>query len=89
MGGSVGDWSGGSNTGILNTEVSSRARAKRTVLKGGGKDTVTIMVYMCGTDLESKSGMATSDLQEMAAATIGSNVNLLVYTGGCRSCAIR
>ncbi len=34
---------------------------------GGGKDTVTIMVYMCGTDLESRSGMGTADLQEMMA----------------------
>ena len=29
--------------------------------------------------------MGTSDLQEMAAANIGSKVNLLVYTGGCSS----
>ena len=43
------------------------------------------MVYLCGTDLESRSGMGTSDLQEMAAANIGSKVNLLVYTGGCSS----
>lgn len=47
-------------------------------------DTVTIMVYMCGTDLESNYGMATSDLQEMASATIGSNVNIIVETGGCK-----
>ena len=41
------------------------------------------MVYMCGTDLESRSGMATSDLQEMAAANLSDNVNIIVYTGGC------
>ena len=28
--------------------------------------------------------MATSDLQEMLAADIGENVNLIVYTGGCK-----
>ena len=39
---------------------------------------------MCGTDLESQQGMATSDLKEMANATVGSKVNLIVYTGGCR-----
>ncbi len=83
--GRSGDWSDGGkgNTGKLNTAVADGARQKRTVLKGNGKDTVTIMVYMCGTDLESKGGMATSDLQEMAAAQLADNVNLLVYTGGC------
>lgn len=73
------------NTGILNREVSADARDKRTVIAGNGKDTITIMVYMCGTDLESKYGMATADLQEMAAAEISSQINLLVYTGGCQT----
>lgn len=73
----------GSNTGVLNTKVADGARQKRTVICGDGKDVVTIMVYMCGTDLESGSGMATSDLKEMMKAEIGEKVNLLVYTGGC------
>ena len=82
---SAGDqWTSSANTGRLNTAVAPEARAKFTTLRGGGKDTVTILVYMCGTDLESKNSMATSDLSEMAKATIGSNVNLIVYTGGCR-----
>ena len=84
-GGSVSTgWAGESNSGKLNTTVAPAAREKRTHILGNGQDVVTIMVYMCGTDLESRSGMATSDLQEMAKATIGSNVNLLVYTGGCK-----
>ena len=82
---SAGDqWTSSANTGRLNTAVAPEARAKFTTLRGGGKDTVTILVYMCGTDLESKNSMATSDLSEMAKATIGFNVNLIVYTGGCR-----
>ena len=44
-------WTGTNNTGKLNTGVNSAARAKRTVLKGNGEDTVTFMVYLCGTDL--------------------------------------
>ena len=66
------------------TAVAEGSRAKRTKILGGGKDTVTMMVYMCGTDLESRSGMATSDLQEMVNADIADNVNIIVYTGGCR-----
>ena len=84
-GGSVSSgWQGGANTGRLNTSVAPEAREKRTKLLGNGRDTATIMVYMCGTDLESRSGMGTSDLQEMLAADLGQNINLLVYTGGCK-----
>lgn len=81
---SVSGWSDEANTGILNEEVSAEAREKFTHIKGGGADTVTLMVYLCGTDLESKAGMATNDLTEMSKAMISDNVNILVYTGGCK-----
>lgn len=79
-----GGWQQTANVGKLNTSVASGAREKYTRLRGNGKDTVTIMLYMCGTDLESRGGMATSDLQEMLAADLGDKVNLLVFTGGCQ-----
>ncbi len=75
---------GKNNTGKLNTAVSPEARKKYTTIKGDGSDTTTVMVYMCGADLESRSGMATSDISEMASADIGKNVNLILYTGGSR-----
>ena len=81
---SADSWGNDANTGKLDTTVANGARAKYTTLKGNGQDTVTIMVYMCGTDLESKYGMATNDLMEMTKATIGSNVNVVAYTGGCK-----
>ncbi len=62
--------------------VSLFAREKRTVLRGSGNDKVTVMVYLCGTDLESMSGMATSDLEEMMKAKISEKVNIIVETGG-------
>ncbi|MBP7175461.1 MAG: peptidase C11 [Thermoclostridium sp.] len=64
------------------TTVSDIARTKRTTLQGNGKDTATVMVYMCGTDLESRSGMASSDLNEMLHADISEKVNIIVETGG-------
>jgi hypothetical protein len=76
--------SGGDNSTSLDESVSKKARDKFTRIRGNGKDTVTIMVYMCGADLESQQGMATSDLKEMANAKFGENVNLLVYTGGAK-----
>ncbi|MBR4992050.1 MAG: peptidase C11, partial [Clostridia bacterium] len=84
-GGSVSSgWELTANTAKLDRSVAQGARDKRTVIRGNGKDTVTIMVYMCGTDLESRSGMGTADLQEMLNAKTGDKVNLLIYTGGCK-----
>ncbi len=62
--------------------VSKLARDKRTVLKGNGKDKATIMIYMCGTDLEAKAAMATSDIQEIVYAETSDSVNIIVETGG-------
>ena len=76
-------WTKQANTGTLDRSVASGAREKYTNLLGNGKDTVTLLIYMCGTDLESKNGMASADLQEMLNAKPGENVSVLVYTGGC------
>lgn len=81
--GGTGITSTNTSTATLDTSVAQGSRAKRTVIKGGGEDVITIMVYMCGTDLESKYGMATADLNEMKNATIADNINIIVYTGGC------
>ena len=89
--GEADDWNVGGqdaserNRGAVNTQVSQDAREKMTMLRGDGTDVVTIMVYMCGSDLESEDGMATADLQEMMAADSSDNINLLVYTGGCKN----
>ncbi len=79
--------SSGSFTGDtqVDTAVAAGSREKRTVIKGNNEDTVTLMIYMCGTDLESKYGMASSDMEEIRAASYGSNVNVIVYTGGCKA----
>lgn len=68
---------------VVDTSVATGSREKRTVIKGNGEDVVTLMVYMCGTDLESKYGMASSDMEEMRSATFGDNVNVIIFTGGC------
>ena len=78
-------WTMSSNVKKLNTNVASGARAKRTQIVGNGNDDITIMVFMCGTDLESKNAMGTYDLQEMLKATISDQINLVVFTGGCKN----
>ena len=71
------------NSSSVDTTVAPGARAKRTTIYGNKQDDVTIMVYMCGTDLESRSAMATRDLVEMTNAKLGDHVRILAYTGGC------
>lgn len=56
-------------------------RPKRTEINGSD-DQFTVMVYLCGTDLESNYGSATNDILEMCAADINDRVNVLLYTGG-------
>ena len=48
--------------------------------------TFTLMVYMCGTDLESDGGMASADLYEMVQSGVKADGNLtvLVQTGGTK-----
>ena len=72
------------NSSSLNTTVTGGAREKYTKLKGNGQDTVTIMLYMCASDLESNYGMATSDLNEILYAAHSDKVNIVIETGGTK-----
>lgn len=51
---------------------------------GNNQDKVTIMIYMCGSDLETEDGSATSDLKEMISANLSDNINVVVQTGGAK-----
>lgn len=52
------------------------------IQEGSGK--ATIMVYIIGSNLETDNACATMDLQEMCAAQIGDNVNLVLEAGGAK-----
>lgn len=45
-------------------------------------ESITIMVYMCGSDLESEAGAATDDINEMLYAETGKNLKVVLQTGG-------
>lgn len=68
-----------SSVGAANSGLSQRSG--RTGSNGSDAQ-FTIMVYMCGTDLESNYGAATADILEMCEADINDSVNILLYTGG-------
>ncbi len=64
--------------------VSGAIRDSFVTLKGNNQDTVTIMLYMNGSNLESENGMATMDIREILSATISDNVNIVIQTGGTK-----
>ena len=57
---------------------------KEVTTKGDGTDTVTVFVFMNGSDLESEDGSATDDLEEMLAAKTGGKVQVLIETVGTK-----
>lgn len=59
-------------------------RDKQVQLKGDGTDTVTVLIYMNGSNLESDGQEATKDLSEIVAAGYSENVNILVETLGTK-----
>ena len=63
---------------------SAAVRDKQVSLKGNGEDSVTVMVYMNGSNLESEEGEATADLTEMVKAGSSDNVNVVVQTMGTK-----
>ena len=62
--------------------------SKRNDNAGGGDDGVldsrTIMIYLCGSDLESQIALASSDLDSIIASEVDEGVNVVVYTGGAK-----
>ena len=57
--------------------------------KGDGTDTWTVLMYLCGSDLESTStrqggGQATKNLVELTKANLGQNVRFVIETGGAK-----
>ena len=69
---------------IIDTENESvdTKRAYRTNIIGNNEDKFTLMIYMCGSDLESEYGAASVDIREMLESNIGENINILIETGG-------
>lgn len=54
------------------------------------KKPFTLMVYVCGTDLEEEGGAASGDIREMVASKFnGANLNVVLLTGGTRKWKIK
>lgn len=64
----------------------NNANPNYTGIKSGApKKPTTIMLYMCGTNLETKFGIATEDIREMIASRFDSRkANIVILTGGTK-----
>lgn len=58
------------------------------VLSHPDGDTWTILIYLCGTDLETNGGFASINLQEMTLAAQSDKVNVIIETGGTQQWAL-
>ena len=72
-----------SSGGTATTSGNSAASPSNAAV--ASKDSWTILVYLCGSDLESQAGLATVNLQELASTTLGDKVTFAIETGGSRS----
>lgn len=58
-------------------------QGQQSASPGGSGESWSIYWYLCGSDLESGGGFATSDLEELMEVTLPENVNVVIETGGC------
>ena len=59
------------------------ATAQISVIDASSQDAYTILLYVCGSNLESNNGFATTDLKEIVAAgALPKGVNVVLETGG-------
>ena len=76
----------GSN-GSIEVLQGTAIRDKQVQLKGNGNDTVTILMYVNGSNLESDDQEATTDLSEAVAAGSNDKVKVVVQTMGTKKWA--
>ena len=70
-----------SGTGIYSTDLPTTG-LRNFYVNTDNAQSVTFMLYMVGSNLESEHGCATDDLIEIANASYGDNVNVIIQTGG-------
>ena len=71
----------GAPAGVSGTDLGTAGLRDYYVDVASAKS-ATVMVYICGSDLESGYGAASADIEEMLEADLGDNVNVVLETGG-------
>lgn len=75
--------SSGTALGQASTGTAAPGRAHYIDVASAGS--ATVMVYMCGSDLESDYGLGSADIEEMLEAELGDDVTVTLETGGSSS----
>ena len=76
----------GSATITVKTADGNKQATCSITVQEQAADAWTILIYMCGADLESESGLATSDIKEiLSVKNQPDNVNIVIETGGAKS----
>ena len=73
-----------SEVGPVATAPLPTAPKPETENEDGSDTTWTVMLYLCGSDLESEVGAATQNIEEILSAGWSTKVNFLIETGGSR-----
>ena len=74
-------------SGIENADYTSGKKSNITdsgKAYGDPNTSWTVMLYLCGTDLESWHGFASVNLDEICAANMNDNVNFIIEAGGTK-----
>lgn len=45
----------------------------------------TLFIYMCGSNLETKQGLASKNIDELLAAEVSDDFNIVIQTGGAKT----
>lgn len=70
---------------VREAEAETPGQAAEEVTEAEKPAQWTVMIYLCGTDLESMNGMATTNLEMIAGTVPVDGVNVLIQTGGTKS----
>ncbi len=65
-------------------ENSATPTGTGNISMGKKAQSATVMIYMNGSDLETKAGEATADISEMVDSGVGKNVNVIIQTMGTK-----
>ena len=75
----------GTDTQSIETAAIPETQTTEITAKKTDEADWTVMIYLCGTDLESRWGMATYNLSEIAKTDPNDAVNVVIQTGGTKS----
>ena len=89
IGSSSSTGSGSTSTSTSGTTSSGSSITSTTISTSDGvienKGKYTVLIYMCGSDLESQNYLASANIEELVSSNISDELNVVIETGGASS----